>query len=124
MLYAVADVNWSPGTPLPPSSTRGGLYRSRSEAESVAAGRPTLALAVRYDAARGAVFPQGPVARSWASRWSAPAVSDAVGVVTAFGAIPAALVRVAGPAELRCHPGVVHLIPRPHAAPGPPRRAG
>jgi hypothetical protein len=123
MFYTVASAEWSPERALTPVAARGGLYRSRFEAEAIADGRPTLAVALRYDANRGVVLPQGPVARARAGQWSAPAVMDARGSVTVFAAIPAALVRVVGPVEVRSHSGVLRVVPRPHrpSGPDPPR---
>ena len=123
MFYTVASAEWSPERVLAPVAARGSLYRSRFEAEAIADGRPTLALALRYDATRGVVLPQGPVARARAGRWSAPAVMDARGGVRVFAAIPAELVRVVGPAEVRVHSGALRLVPRPHlpSKPIPPQ---
>ena len=67
MLYTVANEGWTPGSPLPTSPRRVGLYRTRSEAESVAAGRPLVAVSVRYDAGRGILTPAPPAAAARAA---------------------------------------------------------
>lgn len=114
MLYAVASVDWSPGHPLPSGRRVEGLYRCRAEADARSGGRPTLALALRYDPGRGVVVPQGQAARDRVGLWAAPAVVEPGGAVTVLGPIPGELVREVGPAELRAHPGVVRLLRRPH----------
>lgn len=117
MLYTIASADWSPGRP--PPLVQGGLFRSRSKAGAIA-GRPTLAVALRYDATRGVVVPEGPVARAEVGSWAAPAVVDVRGGVMVLAAIPAALVRVVGPAEVRADPGALRLFPRPHVTPKSP----
>jgi hypothetical protein len=105
MLYTVADHDWTPGSPLPPSARRAGLYRTRSEAESVAPGRPLLAVAVHFDADRGLITP----AAAAAEDWSAPAFRGASGGVTPLASIPPGLVRPVGTPRLRVHAG--HRLP-------------
>lgn len=122
MLYTVACAGWQPGSPLTPASSRSGLFRTRSEARAAAEGRPTLAVALRYDPTRGEVAPQGPSARAAAGPWTAPAIVDTEGRVTVLAAIPADLVRMIGPAEVRAHPGILRLFPRPRAAQKPPQK--
>lgn len=116
MLYTIASADWVPGRPLPAGSTRPGLFRWRSEAEAVAAGRPLLAVALRYDPSRGAVVPAGPVARATAGPWAAPAIVGARGDVSVLALIPGSLVREVGQAELRAHPGRLSAVPRFHLA--------
>ena len=114
MLYTVAAKSWAPGHPLMPLSARSELYRWRSDVESFDDDRPKLAVAVRYDVARGVVVPEGAVARSLVGPWTAPAVVDGRGVVTVLAPIPGELVRRIGPAEVRAHPRVAWPLARPH----------
>ena len=109
MLYTVANEGWTPGSPLPTSPRRVGLYRTRGEAESVAAGRPLVAVSVRYDASRGIITPASPVADGVSDAWSAPAIVRPLGGLTALAAIPAALVHAVGRPRLRVHAG--HRLP-------------
>ena len=124
MLYTVADEGWSPGSALPSSPSRAGLYRTRSEAEAAAPGCPLLAVAVRYDAARGVITLASP-ATGLPGDWSAPAIVGPSGGVTALASIPPALVRLVGKPQLRVHEG--HRLPgRPAgrvfpSRPGDPR---
>ena len=122
MLYAVASEDWSPGHPLTRGFGADGLYRCRSEVDAHADGRPTLALALRFDVSRGVVVPQGQAARSRVGAWAAPAVVGDRGEVTVLADIPDELVRAVGPAEIRAHPGVVRLLRKPHFLWG--RKAG
>jgi len=91
MFYSVASPEWTPGQPLTPSGAL--LFRTRSEAESFAPEASAVAVAVRFDSGRRVVRPQGPVASATAGNWSVPAVGNALGGVTVFGAIPATLIR-------------------------------
>ena len=91
MFYSVASPDWKPGQPLTPSGAL--LFRTRSEAELFAPEASAVAVAVRFDATRSEVRPQGAVALATAGAWSAPAVGNTLGGVTVFGAIPANLVR-------------------------------
>jgi hypothetical protein len=91
MFYSVASPDWKPGQPLTPAGAL--LFRTRSEAESFAPETPTVAVAVRFDEKKRTVRPQGPVASATAGPWSSPAVANALGGVTVFGTIPAALIR-------------------------------
>jgi hypothetical protein len=112
MLYTIANERWTSGSPLPASETRAGLFRTRREAEAIAAGRRLLAVAVRYDAARGLVTPTTPADRDRPGGWSAPAIAGPSGGVTALAPIPASLVQLVGPVLLRVHAG--------HRGPGGP----
>jgi len=116
MLYTIQSADWSTGRPLRPVPNRPVFYRSRAEAERFAAGRPTLAVAVRFDAARGVVVPEGPVARRRTRGWSAPASLDATGAVAVQAAIPGVLVRSNVRAEMRVHPATLNPFPAPHEA--------
>ena len=118
MLYTIADPESSTGRPLQAIPAGAPLFRRRSEVESAAGPRPKLAVAVRYDVARGALVPEGPVARSLVGPWTVAAAVDDRGVVTPLGAIPAGLVRVIGPAEVRAHPKVSPSPGRPHVLAG------
>jgi hypothetical protein len=109
MLYTVANEGWTPGSPLPASPRRVGLYRTRGEAESVAAGRPLVAVSVRYDASRGMITPASPAADGHGGDWSAPAIVGPLGGLTALASIPAALVHAVGRPRLRVHAG--HRLP-------------
>ena len=113
MLYTVANDTWSPGSPLSASETRAGLYRTRGEADEIAAGHRLLAVSVRYDATRCVVSSTPPAGRELGEDWSAPAIVGPTGGVTALATIPAVLVRPLGPSRLRVHAG--HLVPAvPH----------
>jgi hypothetical protein len=109
MLYTVANEGWTPGSPLPASPRRVGLYRTRGEAESVAAGRTMVAVSVRHDASRGIITPALPIADGLGGDWSAPAISGPLGGLTALASIPAALVHDVGRPRLRVHAG--HRLP-------------
>lgn len=124
MLYAIASPRWEPGYPFMPASARGGLFRTRSEARRAVADGPMVALAVRYDEERGLLVPQGPVAAGRAPGWFAPAIVNALGGITAFGAIPMALVRVVPPAEIRAEAGSLRTFLGLHQRPGPARKVG
>lgn len=91
MFYSVASPDWKPGQPLTPAGAL--LFRTRFEAESFAPESATVAVAVRFDEAKRVVRPQGPVASASVGPWSSSAVSNTLGGVTVFGAIPPALVR-------------------------------
>lgn len=119
MLYTVARWNWAPGDPLTPAMARGGLNRWRPKSEEVVADGPTLAVALRYDETRGQVVAEGVTARGSCGPWSAPAIVDSVGGVMVLAAIPAALVRVIGAAEIRVHGEAGPAIPRAHVTIGP-----
>ncbi len=99
MLYTVASQGWAPGSLLPASETRAGLYRTRREAEAVAAGRRLLAVSVHYDATRGLLTPTPPAGRELSRGWSAPAIEGASGGLTCLASIPCSLVRLVGPAR-------------------------
>lgn len=118
MFYSVATANWTPDRPLTHAVAPAGLLRTRDEARRIALGRPVVAVAVRYDATRCVVSAQGPAARRRVGPWEAPAILDRQGGLTILGAIPADLVRIVGPAELRVHPGHAGIpgrrIPSPH----------
>jgi hypothetical protein len=105
MLYTVANDTWAPGSPLSASETRTGLYRTRGQADEIAAGRRLLAVSVRYDATRCVVTSTPPADRVPGGGWSAPAIVGPTGGVTALATIPAALVRPLGPFRLRVHAG-------------------
>ena len=62
MLYTIASDQWTADRPLTPSQTKVGLFRTRDEARDVALEKPTLAVAVRYDATRGTVVATEPAA--------------------------------------------------------------
>jgi hypothetical protein len=98
MFYAVASPGWRPGQPLNPSG--GLLFRSKAEAESFAPEALAVAVAIRYDARRSEIRPQGPVASASAGPWSAPAVANSLGDVSVFGSIPSALIRLASEVEV------------------------
>lgn len=121
MLYTVANEGWSPGSPLPSSPRRAGLYRTRSEAESVAPGCPLLAVAVRYDAGRGVITLASPASAGLPCDWSAPAIVGPSGGVTALASIPPALVRAVGKPRLTVHEG--HRLPGLSARAALPSRA-
>jgi hypothetical protein len=91
MLYSVASPDWKPGQSLTPTGAL--LFRTKAEAELFAPEAQAVAVAVRFDPRRCEVRPQGPVALATAGPWSAPAVSNSLGGVSVFGAIPASLVR-------------------------------
>jgi hypothetical protein len=110
MLYTVANEGWTPGSPLPASPRRVGLYSTRGEAESVAAGGPLVAVSVRYDASQGLITRALPVAGGPGGDWSAPAIVGPVGGLTALASIPAVLVRAVSRPRLRVHAG--HRLPR------------
>jgi hypothetical protein len=116
MLYTFADEGWAPGSPLSASETRAGLYRTRREADEVAAGGRLLAVSVRYDETRGVVTPTPLASLELARGWSAPAIVGPAGGVTTLATIPASLVRSLGPCRLRVHEG--------HPSPGCPRLLG
>ncbi len=123
MLYTIASEAWSPGLPLTPAETPGGLFRTRKAASRIAAGRPTLAVALCHDATRGVVVAQRPAALALGGSWSAPAIVNDSGGVTVLSAVPAALVREVGRPEIRIHPGQADPRPRPlRQSTGPPRR--
>ena len=79
MLYTVANEAWAPGSPLPSSPRRVGLYRTRGEALSVAPGGRLLAVALLYDARRGVVA----ATDGKPDAWTAPAI---VGTIQPPGA--------------------------------------
>ncbi len=119
MLYTIADIEWSSGLPLTPAETRAGLFRTREAAGRVAAGRPTLAVALRFDEVRGMVVAQPPAARTLPGGWTAPAVVNDRGGVVVFSTIPAALVKLVGPASIRLHGAHAGATPAaPHAPAG------
>jgi hypothetical protein len=118
MLYTVANMSWTPGDSLTPSMARSGLSRWRPRTEDIAAGCPTLAVALRYDETRGQVVAEGVTARGRSGPWSAPAIVDSAGGVMVLAPIPAALVRVVGAAELRVHPGTTPAEARSHVRAG------
>jgi len=120
MFYATAPEGWSPGHPLPPTPARAGLFPTRSAVGD----RATLAVALRYDPARGLVVAQGAAARGPDGPWSAPAVVDAWGGVSALAPIPPSLLRVLGAPELRAHPRVRSSPPRPFLTSWAGRRPG
>ncbi|AGA29520.1 hypothetical protein Sinac_5372 [Singulisphaera acidiphila DSM 18658] len=124
MLYTVASWNWAPGDPLTPAMARGGLNRWRPKSEEIAGGGPALAVALRYDETRGQVVAEGVTARGSCGPWSAPAIVDSVGGVMVLAAIPAALVRVIGTAEIRVHGEAVPAVPRAHLTIGPSASKG
>jgi hypothetical protein len=117
MFYSVASPDWKPGQPLTPSGAL--LFRTRSEAESFAPEASSVAVVVRFDARRGEVRPQGPVASAKAGPWSAPAVGNSLGGVTVFGPIPAALVRPSVEVE-----ALARWRPEGEDHPAAPARAG
>ncbi len=114
MLYTVADANWSLGRPVPPLGARAGFHRMRSSAVTIAAGRPVLAAAIRYDSLRGRVVAHGAGHGGRGGPWAAPATMNDLGAVTVLAPVPADLVRVIGPAELRLHSGNFPVFPRSH----------
>ena len=114
MLYTVADANWSPGRPLPPLGARAGFYRMRASAVTIAAGRPVLAAAIRYDSLRSRVVAHGAGLGQEGGSWMAPATMNDLGAVTVLAPVPAGLVREIGPAELRAHSGNLSVFPRSH----------
>ena len=107
MLYTIAAHDWNHHAPIPTDPGRPGLTRNRPRPEpsSVAVSgpkaRPILAVSIRYDAARGAVFAEGPTSRGPGGAWTAPAVVDELGGVTVLAPIPAALVQAVGPPRVR-----------------------
>lgn len=104
MLYTIASEHWSANRPLTPAQARLGLYRTRDEARQCAEGRPTLAVAVRYDSTRGTVVATPPAAlRLGGGAWSAPAFLNEAGGVVALCPIPPALVKRIGPPQFRLH---------------------
>jgi len=122
MLYAIACPRWEPGLPFMPASARGGLFRTRAEARQVVGEGPMVALAVRYDEERGILVPQGPVAAGRAPGWYAPAIVNAPGGLTAFGAIPIPLVRLVPKAEIRAEVGTMQTLLGLHSSPRLARR--
>lgn len=104
MLYTVAGADWSPGLPLTPAETCAGLFRTREAAGRIAPGRPTLAVALRYDATRGLVVAQPPAARDLPGGWTAPAILNGRGGVTVLATVPSALIRLVGRPRIRMHP--------------------
>ena len=109
MLYTVATEGWDPGSSLPSSPRLVGLYRTRSEAESIAAGRPLVSVSVRYDVGRGILTPAPPSDGGPGGNWSAPAIVGPLGGLTALASIPATLVHDIGKPRLRVHAG--HRLP-------------
>lgn len=105
MLFTVASEGWAPGLPLTPAETRVGLFRTRDAAGRVAAGRPTLAVCLRYHPDRGTVTAQPPADRAGTRGWAVQAIEDASGGVTVLGTIPGSLIRLVGPARIRIHAG-------------------
>ena len=97
MFYSVASPGWTPGQPLTPSGAL--LFRTKTEAEMFAPDASAVAVAVRFDAGRRVVRPQGPVASATAGNWSVPAVGNSLGGVTVFGEIPASLIRPSADSE-------------------------
>lgn len=124
MFYTTARAEWRPGNPLPPSLAPAGLHRTRDAAQSLALGHPTLAVTVRYDATRGVVTAQGPSARASSKGWEAPAIFGPRGGLTVLAAIPAELVHVVGPPEIRVHSGSTPDQARPHIRVGEQAVAG
>lgn len=116
MLYAVADADWSPGSPPGATASHRSLHRTRAGAARLARGRPTLAVALIYDPTRGAVVAHGRAARDACGGWTAPALIDATGGVTVLAPIPEALVRAIEPATIRIHAGATRAFPRPRIA--------
>jgi hypothetical protein len=104
MFYGVASPDWRPGHPLSLSGAL--LFRSILEAKSFAPEASSVAVAVRFDARRNEVRPEGQAASTPLGSWSAPAVGNSLGGVIVFGPIPAALVRptVESEAKGRCRP--------------------
>ena len=114
MLYTTANEQWSADRPLTPAQTRTGLYRTRDEAGKVAEDRPTLAVAVRYDATRGTVVATAPAAfRLVGGSWSAPAFVNDDGGIVALCPIPSALIKKIGPPRFQIHRGESFAIPAP-----------
>ena len=105
MLYTTPNLDWSIGQLLTPAQARSGLFRTRDEAARATPGRPTLAVAVRFDAPRGVVLAMPPASLALSGGWSAPAIVDDRGAIVVFAPIPAALVRLVGPASIRMHAG-------------------
>ncbi len=116
MLYTVAGAEWSPASSQDLMDSRQVFYRTRSAVLRVARGRPTLGVALRFDAGRGMVFSQGHAPRGAAAEWTAPALSDQDGRVTILASIPGFLVRSIDPPTLRIHPGTVGQARRPRIA--------
>lgn len=127
MLYTIADANWSPERPLPPLGARAGFYRMRASVVSLAAGRPVLAAAIRYDSLRGRVIAHRAGRDDPGGPWMAPATMNDLGAVTVLAPVPADLVREIGPAEIRLHSGSFPVFPRSHlrtpCGPGAGRRS-
>lgn len=125
MLYTIASEQWSANCPLTPAQTRVGLFRTRDEAGKLAEGKPTLAVAVRYDATRGTVVATSPASfRLAGGNWSAPAFLNDCGGIVALCPIPPALVKQVGPCRLHIHPAQPTAVPpRGSQAPLPPVRA-
>ena len=123
MLYTIASEQWSANRPLTPAQARLGLYRTRDEARQCAEGRPTLAVAVRYDSTRGTVVATPPAAlRLGDATWSAPAFLNDAGGIVALCPIPPALVKRVGPARLHIH-SPEDAVPEPKGPVAEPAQA-
>ena len=105
MLFTVASAGWSPGLPLTPAQARAGLFRTREAVARVAAGRPIVGVALRFDEVRGVVVAQPPASRALIGRWSAPAIANDSGGVTLLSTVPEPLVRLVGRPHIRIHRG-------------------
>lgn len=114
MLYTIATDQWTADHALTPAQARIGLFRTRDEAGKVADGKPTLAVAVRYDETRGTVVATPPASlRLDAGDWSAPAFVNESGGVVPLCPIPPALVKRVGPPRFRVHSPEAPSVPTP-----------
>ena len=124
MLYTTASEQWTANRPLTPAQTRLGLYRTRDEARQCAEGRPTLAVAVRYDSVRGTVVATPPASlRLDGAPWSAPAFLNDAGGIVALCPIPPALVKRVGPPRFQIHSPEPTAVPAPLGEAAEPVRA-
>ena len=114
MLYTIANDQWTAENALTPSQARFGLFRTRDEAGKMAEGKPTLAVAVRYDETRGTVVATPPGSlRLDEGDWSAPAFVNESGGIMPLCPIPPALVKSVGPPQFRVHSPEASAVPTP-----------
>ena len=114
MLYTIVNEPWTAESALTPSQARAGLFRTRDEARRLAEGKPTLAVAVRYDETRGTVVATPPASlRLSVGEWSAPAFLNESGGIVPLCPIPPALVKSVGPPRFRVHSPEASAVPTP-----------
>ena len=90
MFFSVASPDWKPGQSMAPAGAL--LFRSRREAEAFAPEAQVVAVVVRHNSAASLVV-AGTTSLATGDGWSSRAVANALGGLTVFGSIPAALVK-------------------------------